>query len=341
MRDGVGGGVEWYNMQTKEHGGIRQGFEDSWVMEMKAVGDYIALGCRKISGSSPFEIRMLNTKTKKIDYIITPDPTISAVGEWINFQDENLLISSRSQDGQANLININVIQNKVIYNKNLGISSNIGIYEDSKGAYSIVLNDGFGYLNARGNIIMRFDPNNGNIEPALKYNNYSSKFEIYKDKIYFVDTQSKELPFTTTFGFKEADTRERINITSVDKGNTNFIFKTTSTDPFNLDVSLLNTTSGGYMNNFFYDNTTITDNDKITLVMTIKSIKGGDVIINAVEYDPGASAVVKAGETKTVELTVGVLAHNQRVRVSFDLAKMIASEWTMTDIHIKKELPKY
>jgi len=183
MRNGVGGGVEWYNMQTKEHGGIRKGFEDCWVMEMKAVGDYIALGCRKISGSSAFEIRMLNTKTKVVEYVITPDSTIKAVGEWVNFKDENILISSRSKDGQANLMNINVIKKRVVYNKNLGVSSNFGIYENVTGAYSIVLNDGFGYMNARGNVIMRFDPNTGNIEPVLRYKNYSSKFGIYKDKI--------------------------------------------------------------------------------------------------------------------------------------------------------------
>ncbi len=338
MRFGVGGGVEWYNMETNEHGGIREGFEDVWITQMKAFGKYIALGCSKISGSSAFEIRMLNTQTKKIDYVIVPDKDISRVGLWAKGSDENLFISTRSKVGNAAIMNINVIKNKIIYNRDLGLATNVGKLSNEKDNASIFVKDGFVYMNTNSTLILRIEPNTGDAEIATRYVGKSGKITAYKDTLYISGKETQEIPLKMKYGFEKTDKRKIVDITSVSKGDDNIVFKTTSTKPFDVEVSLKETGTAEYKNAFFYDNTSVDDNSKITLVMTIESISGGDIIINSVEYDGRASVTVKAGETKRVELTVGVLAQNKRLRVGFGVDKMVPSTWKMKDILIKKEL---
>jgi len=338
MRDGVGGGVEWYNLETGIHGGIRSGFEDVWVTQMKAVGKYIALGCTKISGSSTFEIRMLNTLTKNIDYVIKPDTNLNTVGLWTKYGDENILIYTRTGEGNAAILNVNVIENRVVYNRDLGVVSNVANFVNAKEQANIFIEEGFAYINVINSTILRIEPSTGDAEVILKHTDIAGKILGYKNVLFLTGKETKQFPLTLNLGFEEADKREELSLTSVNEGNENLVLRTTSTSPFNIDASLTSTSSSKYKNSFYYDNSTIMDNDYITLIMTIESISGGDIVISSVEYNGGASALVKAGEKVTVELTVRVLGSNNRLRVEFDLPNMTTSQWTMRDIHIKKEL---
>jgi len=338
MRDGVGGGVEWYDIESDEQGGIREGFEDVWVTQMKAVGDYIALGCAKISGTSPFEIRMLNTNTKEVEYVITPDEAISRVGYWTNYGDENILISTRAADGGlTGLLNVNVITQEVIYNLDLGVYTYVGKLSNEKENASIFMKDGFAYVKAGGALI-RVEPSSGNSEVALKFDRSVGRLQAYKNRLFSSVYETMEFPFDFTWGFYSADKREIIKATGVSEGNSNLVFTTTSIEPLNVDVTL-DHSDGTIINGFSYDTDAINDESsiKMSLCMDIEAISG-DVVINAVEYNGNQNVTVKSGENKYVEFSVVSYYPKDFFRVHFATNLMDKSHFKLKNIHFKKEI---
>jgi len=205
MRDGSGSGVEWYDPITGKQSGLRNGFEDCWITQMEAVGDYIALGCSKISGSSAFEIRMFNTFTKHVDYVIIPDATLNRVGFWTKYGDENILIYTLdpANDNHARVLNINVITQKVVYNKDLEVWSNVQSLVNEKDPASIFMMDGFAYINAHNNVLIRLEPSTGDSEVVLKYIGNRGRMQGYDNVAYIAgDTQTSEVDIPLSFGFQ-------------------------------------------------------------------------------------------------------------------------------------------
>ncbi len=338
MRDGVGSGVEWYNLSDDSEGGLRKGFEDVWITQMKAVGDYIALGCAKRSGSSAFEIRMFNTTTKRVEYTIIPDKEISRVGYWSNYGDENILIYTRAGDtGIAGLLNVNVITKEVIYNKNLGIGTNVGKLSNEKEPASIFMHEGFAYLNAGGAVI-RIEPSTGDCEVALRLSERIGRIQPYKNRLFSSVYESLELPFDFKWGFESADKREVIKATKVSEGNGNLVFTTTSTNPLHVEVTL-DHSDGTIINGFSYDTEAINKESgvKMSLCMTVEAISG-DVAISAVEYNGNETALVKEGESKYVEFKVTSYSAKDFFRVHFNTDLMNKSHFKLKNIELKKEI---